>query len=261
MHANNVSSMFSCWHRKNVVKRNVLFIELLRKRIPVLSSLSSSEMSTLQSLFAVYDPGTNAHAQRVVFLAEAVARELCFAEEEIFLVCLAALLHDIGKAGIPEAILNKPGSLDECEWEIMRRHVEIGEQMLLQVGGVFARVASVVLTHHERWDGCGYPDGLSGEEIPLAARIIAVVDSYDAIVQRRVYHAPQPDAEACAELQRCAGSQFDPHIVAIFLSLLLKSRGRRERSKRIPASGGAELAGAMYAVPSLQSGECAPASA
>ncbi len=261
MSVNHISSMFPCWHRRNTQKRNVLFIKSPGKKVSVLNSLSPSEMSILQSLFAVYDQSTNAHAQRVVFLVEEVARKLHFTEEEVFLICLAALLHDIGKAGIPEAILNKPGCLDEDEWQIMRRHAGIGEQMLLQAGGIFAEAAPAVLSHHERWDGRGYPDGLSGEEIPLAARIIAVADLYDAIIQRRVYHVPQPGIEACAELQRCAGSQFDPHIVAIFLSLLVETSERQRRSKHILATGEAELVGAMCVMPSLQSDECVPASA
>jgi HD-GYP domain-containing protein (c-di-GMP phosphodiesterase class II) len=219
------------------------------------TSLSVSEMSILQSLQAIYDQSTNEHAHRVMLLAEVVARELQLAEDEVFIICLAALLHDIGKVSVPDAILNKPGPLDEYEQWVVRLHPEIGQQMLLNAGGVFALLAPVVLTHHERWDGEGYPNRLSGEEIPLAARIIAVADSYDAMVQRRAYHEPRSAMEACAELQRCAGSQFDPRIVAIFLSSFAKSSELQECVRRNRAIGEAELAGVVCAMPSLQSDE------
>jgi HD-GYP domain-containing protein (c-di-GMP phosphodiesterase class II) len=223
--------------------------------VSILNSLSASEMSILQSLQAIYDQSTNEHAHRVMLLAEVVARELQLAEDEIFLVCLAALLHDIGKVSVPDAILNKPGPLDAYEQWIVRLHPEIGQQMLLNAGGVFALLAPVVVAHHERWDGEGYPNRLSGEEIPLAARIIAVADSYDAMVQRRAYHEPRSAMEACAELRRCAGSQFDPRIVATFLSSLAQSNELQECSKRIRAIGEAEWVDVMYAMPSLQSDE------
>jgi HD-GYP domain-containing protein (c-di-GMP phosphodiesterase class II) len=223
--------------------------------VSMLNSLSAPEMSILQSLQAIYDRSTKAHAQRVMLLAEVVARELQLAEDEVFLVCLAALLHDIGKASVPGAILNKRGPLDEYEQWVVSCHPAIGQQMLLNAGGVFVLLAPVVLTHHERWDGEGYPNKLSDEEIPLAARIIAVADSYDAMVQRRAYHEPRSAMEACAELQRCAGSQFDPRIVATFLSSLTKSSELQECSMRNRVIGEAELVGVRCAMPSLQSDE------
>ncbi|MBA2394859.1 MAG: HD-GYP domain-containing protein [Ktedonobacteraceae bacterium] len=224
---------------------------MIAQNVPMFHSLSLSEMSMVGSLQAICDQDTSAHGQRVMLLAEGVARELQIAEDEIFLVCLAALLHDIGKANIPEAILNKRGPLDELELRVIRRHPEFGQMMLLQVGGIFERLAPAVLTHHERWDGKGYPNKVSGEEIPLAARIIAVTDAYDAMVQRRAYHKPLTHTEACVELQRCAGSQFDPHIVALFLSLL-ELQGY---SKHIRAVGEVEWAGVKCVKPSLQSDE------
>lgn len=183
------------------------------------ASASAPEAVVLQNLVALYDPGTGAHAQRLMQLASATGRQLSISEKEIQRLGLAALLHDIGKVGVPKVILEKPGPLNEEEWRIMRLHPEIGQDILLSVGGRFASLAPIVLAHHERWDGCGYPNGLAGEAIPLLARILAVVDSYDAMVSRRAYCAPLSIQEARMELQRCAGSQYDPRVVAAFLAV------------------------------------------
>ena len=116
--------------------------------------------------------------------------------------------------------LHKPGPLTNEEWIIMRRHPEIGRQILEQTGGVFQHLASIVVAHHERWDGHGYPRGLAAEAIPITARILSVVDAYDAMISRRPYREPLSIAEARAELQHCAGSQFDPSVVTAFLQVL-----------------------------------------
>jgi len=187
------------------------------------SVLVEREVPTVQALTAVaqaHDRGTDAHARRMVKHAEAIARALDHSEEEIHLIRLAALLHDIGKIGIPDAILHKPGPLTDEEWSIMRNHPEISRQILVQVGGVFERLGNIVVAHHERWDGKGYPYGLAKEAIPISARIIAVLDAYDAMISRRVYREPLSLSSAQAELQRCAGSQFDPQIVEAFLHIL-----------------------------------------
>ena len=136
------------------------------------------------------------------------------------MVRLSALLHDIGKIGVPDAILRKPGKLSDEEWVEMRKHPEIGRQILDQVGGAFSHMSNIVAAHHERWDGFGYPNGLSGEDIPLGARIITVVDAYDAMTERRVYREPLPVEAARAELRRCSGQQFDPRVVEAFLAVL-----------------------------------------
>ncbi len=167
------------------------------------------------------DRETGDHAQRVMQLAVAIARQLTQSEEEIHLLRLAALLHDIGKIGIPDVIRLKPGPLTHEEWDIMHRHPDIGRQVLEQAGGIFHPLASIVGTHHERWDGRGYPNGVAKDEIPLGARILAVVDSYDAMTSPRVYKRdPLSTAQAQAELQRCAESQFDPCVVETFLQVL-----------------------------------------
>jgi HD-GYP domain-containing protein (c-di-GMP phosphodiesterase class II) len=153
------------------------------------------------------------HAQRAACLAMALAHGLRRSEQEERFICMAALLHEIGKLSIPAAILNKPGPLTKLEWAIMRLHPEIGYQMLIGAGGVYTHVAPLVLTHHERWDGLGYPFGLAGKAIPLGARILAVADAYDAMTEQRPYRLPRTTAEASAEVRRCAGSRYDPLVV------------------------------------------------
>jgi diguanylate cyclase (GGDEF)-like protein/putative nucleotidyltransferase with HDIG domain len=160
------------------------------------------------------DVYTGSHSQRVADLAARTARRLGLADEEVELTRLAASLHDLGKLAIPEEILRKPGPLTEPERMVLERHPQIGFRMLESLG--VDPVAEWVLHHHERWDGSGYPDGLPGASIPLGARIIFVADAYDAMTSERVYRRRVTPDEAIAELQRCAGSQFDPEIVDAF---------------------------------------------
>jgi HD-GYP domain-containing protein (c-di-GMP phosphodiesterase class II) len=134
--------------------------------------------------------------------------------EQVELTRLAGSLHDLGKLAIPEEILRKPGPLTPPERLVLERHSQIGFRMLESLG--VDPVAHWVLHHHERWDGMGYPDGLAREEIPLGARIIFVADAYDAMTSDRAYRGRLTPQEAVSELERCAGSQFDPEIVAVF---------------------------------------------
>lgn len=218
------------------------------------------------------DADTRAHAQRLAQLANLLGRRLALSEDEQNVLYYAALFHDIGKAGIPATILHKPGPLNATEREIMHRHPVIGQQLLLQVGDPFARLAPIVVAHHEHWDGHGYPDGLAGETIPLLARILAVLDAYDAMTSQRCYGRPLTEREACHELERCAAYQFDPYIVEQFLAVLhtnillpepclpsmmpLAGIIRQNRVASAPV-----LVGATFVTPLLQSAEYAPASA
>jgi diguanylate cyclase (GGDEF)-like protein/putative nucleotidyltransferase with HDIG domain len=158
------------------------------------------------------DVYTGSHSQRVADLAARTARRLGLPDEDVELTRLAASLHDLGKLAIPEEILRKPGPLTEPERMVLERHPQIGFRMLESLG--VDPVADWVLHHHERWDGSGYPDGLPGDQIPLGARIIFVADAYDAMTSERVYRRRVAPEHAIAELERCAGSQFDPEIVA-----------------------------------------------
>ena len=160
------------------------------------------------------DTYTGSHSERVSELAARVATRIGLDPEQVELTRLAGSLHDLGKLAIPEEILRKPGTLTDSERLVLERHPQIGFRMLDSLG--VEPVADLVLHHHERWDGAGYPDGLRAEEIPLGARIIFVADAYDAMTSDRIYRAKRSSEAALAELARCAGTQFDPGIVAAF---------------------------------------------
>ncbi|MGZ4382079.1 MAG: HD domain-containing phosphohydrolase, partial [Gaiellaceae bacterium] len=160
------------------------------------------------------DAYTGSHSQRVSELAARIAIQLGADAELVELTRLAASLRDLGKLAVPEEILRKPGPLTDPERMVLERHPQIGFRMLESLG--VDPVAEWVLHHHERWDGTGYPDGLHGDSIPLGARIIFVADAYDAMTSERVYQRRLSDTEALRELTRCAGTQFDPEVVAAF---------------------------------------------
>jgi diguanylate cyclase (GGDEF)-like protein/putative nucleotidyltransferase with HDIG domain len=174
------------------------------------------------------DTYTGSHSTRVAELAAWIAAHLGLGAEQVELARLAGSLHDLGKLAIPEEILRKPGPLTPPERLVLERHSQIGFRMLESLG--VEPVAHWVLHHHERWDGMGYPDGLSGSGIPLGARIIFVADAYDAMTSDRAYRGRLTMQEAVAELERCAGSQFDPEIVTVFA---------RELSYAAPATAAA----------------------
>lgn len=182
--------------------------------------IAAIEVVIVRTLSRWCDIETSAHAQRLAGLAEAVGISMHLEKRELRLLRLAALLHDIGKVAIPEAILQKKGPLDHDELTLMRLHPELGRAILRHAGGLFEQIAFLVVAHHEAWDGGGYPIGLVGNEIPLLARILAVVDSYDAMTSYRVYAKTLSGLQACQELLRCAGYQYDPLVVDAFLRLL-----------------------------------------
>jgi diguanylate cyclase (GGDEF)-like protein/putative nucleotidyltransferase with HDIG domain len=157
------------------------------------------------------DGYAGSHSEQVAELAERIAEQLGLGNEQVELVRLAGRLHDVGKLAIPEEILRKPASLTDSERLVVQRHSQIGHRMLSSLGA--EQVADVVLHHHERWDGTGYPGGLRGDEIPLAARIVIVADAYDAMRADRPYAGSRTAEEARLEIERCAGSQFDPDVV------------------------------------------------
>jgi HD-GYP domain-containing protein (c-di-GMP phosphodiesterase class II) len=160
------------------------------------------------------DPYTGGeHTWGVVSLVLRVGDEMGLGAVERRHLEFTALLHDIGKLRTPPEILNKPAALTDEEWAIVRRHPVDGQQMLERIGGMLAEVGESVRAHHERWDGGGYPDGIAGEAIPLAARIVCVCDAFNAMTTNRPYRPAMAGADALAELRACAGTQFDPQVV------------------------------------------------
>ena len=166
------------------------------------------------------DQVTHDHTRRVQENSVRLARRLDVTDDmQIQAIKAAALLHDVGKIGIPEHILNKPGRLTTSEFEIMKRHAPMGADILSLIGFPYP-VVPIVRHHHENWNGAGYPDGLAGEQIPIGARIITVCDAYEAIVSGRPYRAARSPQEALAELDRGAGTHFDPRVVDAFASFI-----------------------------------------
>jgi putative nucleotidyltransferase with HDIG domain len=166
------------------------------------------------------DAYTGMHSQGVVKLVLAVADRLGLDADRRRNVEFAALLHDVGKIAIPKEIINKPGKLDEHEWTIMKTHAAEGERMLRQVGGFMNDVAAIVRSHHERWDGGGYPDGLLGEAAPFESRIITCCDSWSAMRTTRPYRQAMQYEDAVAEMERHSGAQFDPVVAEALLSVV-----------------------------------------
>jgi len=181
------------------------------------ASAGSQSKDVLRQALSERNADLDEHITGVATLAGAVARRIGLDRGQVEEVRLAAELHDVGKVAIPDAILMKKGPLDPAEWEFMRRHTIIGER-IVSAAPALAGVAKIVRSTHERVDGNGYPDGLSGEEIPLGARIVLACDAYSAMTSRRPYAEPLTVAAAVAELRRCAGSQFDAAIVAALCS-------------------------------------------
>lgn len=174
-------------------------------------------------LIGLFDPYGIKHSERVAALALRMGAALNFTPEQIEILDLAAHLHDIGKAGIPEAIRGKPGALTEAEFFLMKQHPKIGRDILTHMNGRLSpAVYAAVLHHHEDWSGTGYPDGLKAEEIPLEARIIRIADTYDALTYLRGYQPPLSHREA-VELMRhdqAVRQLFDPDLFAVFLQLM-----------------------------------------
>jgi putative nucleotidyltransferase with HDIG domain len=174
----------------------------------------------LRDLLEEDDEYTGHHTEDVVALAIQVAEELGVSEDVMRETEMGALLHDIGKIAVPDEIINKPGPLSDDEWAIMRTHTVEGERMLQQVGGLLSSVGVVVRASHERWDGGGYPDGIAGEQIPVAARIVSACDAFNAMTTDRSYRKALPLEVAIGELEANAGSQFAPAVVDALVAIV-----------------------------------------
>jgi putative nucleotidyltransferase with HDIG domain len=195
-----------------------------RQATPDLSfePLPAVVMDTLTSLALAVDSKdqfTQGHSQKVSGYAVLIAEAMGLDGTEVEEIRLGGMLHDVGKVGIPESVLNKCGPLNPDEWETMKRHVEFGSKLLEPLRGT-ERICNMVRHHHEFFDGSGYPQGFAGSQIPLGARIVAIADAYDTITSERTYKKAHTPEEAFLELERCGGAQFDPELVRVFVSRL-----------------------------------------
>lgn len=218
-------------YHQSLLERN----QQLESQLHEIESLRAREQKryyeTIRSLAQqvnAKDPYTFGHIGQVERLGVITGRELGMemTGREKDILSAGLLLHDVGKIGIPDHILNKPARLDSEEWKIMKTHVEKGAQILEPLTD-FKEVRDIVYSHHERWDGTGYPRSLKGEQIPMGARIVCVVDAFHAIVSTRCYSKGRPIEIAFEELRRCAGTQFDPKVVEAFILGLTKEMKRR----------------------------------
>ena len=202
-----------------------------------LRELYLASVKALAAAVDARDPYTRSHSARVASLSRIIAVEMRLSTDEIRRVQLSALLHDIGKIGIPDAILNKPGALTPEEWVIMKTHAPLGASILSAVEPL-RDLVPIVRSHHERYDGAGYPDGLAGDAVPLAAYIVSAADAYEVIVSKRAYKAAQSVEFALSELRRCSGLQFHPVVVEAFIRVI--ERDQREGTAYLSRVGSIE---------------------
>ena len=176
-------------------------------------------LQVMAKVLEAKDPYTKFHSENVAKYARKIAKALGYSPDEVEMIQVAGILHDFGKIGVKEGVLNKVGHLTDKEFDAVKRHPVIAATILEPIDELSPVIADI-RHHHEYYNGHGYPSGLKGEEIPLGARILQVADAYDAMTSQRSYHDPMSQEEAIKELHRCAGSQFDPRIVEIFINLL-----------------------------------------
>ncbi|WP_298610451.1 HD domain-containing phosphohydrolase [uncultured Thiothrix sp.] len=206
--------------RNSLLTQEMLESEVQRRTLEIRKREEEIAIK-LVSLTSLRDEETGAHVRRIGLYAAVMAKALGWNAEEIDTIRVAAPMHDIGKIGIPDRILRKTGVLNDEEFNVMKKHTEIGASMLRGTKiPILNMAADIALNHHERWDGSGYPQGLLGEKIPISARITTIVDIYDALVHERVYKMAMPEEEALSLMQEMAGRHLDPHLMKMFLSLL-----------------------------------------
>jgi HD-GYP domain-containing protein (c-di-GMP phosphodiesterase class II) len=196
-------------------------------------------LAVMAKVLEAKDPYTRFHSEKVCKWSSMVAREMGFQDDEVRRIGIAGILHDIGKMGIREAILKKPGPLDKEERETVERHPIIASTILEPIEQLQSAV-SYIRYHHEHFDGSGYPERLVGEQIPLGARIIHAAEAFDTMVSKRSYNAARTPEEALSELRRCSGQQFDPQVVEA-MAVVLKRSGELEQTNETPSKSLPEL--------------------
>ena len=206
--------------RANLIKANRDYQKNLEKKVmDQTQELVKSYSGTLEAMILALDlreHETGHHSYRVTAYAINLGKHMKLSEEELSIMAKGALLHDIGKIGVPDQILLKPDKLTDEEWEMMRKHPQFGYDLLKKID-FLENSAKIVLTHHERYDGQGYPSGLAGEDIPLGSRIFSVVDALDAMTSQRTYRRAMPFEEAARRIEEASGTQFDPKVVEAFM--------------------------------------------
>lgn len=218
----------------DVTVQNVAFVEMLDEKSKQINKMTLQTINAIASTIDAKDEYTNGHSGRVADYSCEIARELGLSEEECRNIHSVALLHDIGKIGIPDSILNKPGRLTEEEYHMMRQHAAIGGEILKDVN-ILPGLEAGARYHHERYDGRGYPEGLKGDRIPLIARIIAVADAYDAMTSNRVYRNRLTHDRVIEELHNGSGTQFDPVVLSAMFKLIdRKVIPEKEGTKETP---------------------------
>jgi putative nucleotidyltransferase with HDIG domain len=205
--------IFTAWSLNRSLKRERRTVQ---RREEEMRQKYESIISTMISALDLRDSLNATESRRLAHIASVVAWQMGLRKEQLRLVEKAVLLHDIGKVTIPESIASKASTLDEREWTEMKKHPELGYRLLTSIGPL-REIANIVHAHHERYDGAGYPRGLSGNEIPAGARIYTVIDAYCAMTAERPYRRAMPHKQALEELIRNSGSQFDPQVVQAFL--------------------------------------------
>jgi HD-GYP domain-containing protein (c-di-GMP phosphodiesterase class II) len=208
-----------------------LMVAQLQRKNRELADAYRDTLNAVVNTLEARDPYTRGHTERVTTIARAIAVRMGLSDEELFIIEIGALLHDVGKIGVADAILKKPGPLDEEEYEEIREHPAKGRLILSNIA-YLSKVIPCVLHHHERYDGTGYPEHLAGSDIPLPGRIISVADAFDAMTSNRPYRRGMIFGRAVAELRRGAGRQFDPKVVRAFLGIWRKLAGQLRRGPR-----------------------------
>lgn len=215
-------ALSSKWSMTQEARQKVVNLEsTVRERTRDIQSAHEATINCLSAASMYRDKETGAHIRRTGLYCEALARGLGWTESEVDAIRMTAPMHDVGKIGIPDAILMKPGPLTTEEHRIMETHTVIGARLLSQAASTtLHRASEIALNHHERWDGGGYPRGLSGTDIPLPARLLSIVDAFDAMSNDRVYRPAMLDADVLQNLIDGRGTQFDPTVLDVFLTLL-----------------------------------------
>ncbi len=232
---------------RRIVEQNEEYIDSINDKQKQLERVTLQTITTIANIIDAKDEYTKGHSYRVAEYSSALARELGYDDDRVSKVKYIGLLHDIGKIGIPDSILNKPGKLTDSEYALMRKHAEIGGN-ILNGNNMIENMGDGAMYHHERYDGRGYPMGLKGEEIPEMARIIGLADAYDAMTSNRVYRKRLSDETVATEIKRCSGTQFDPRIAEIFVKMIeegklgyVNSESEEEEQSKGMAEQSAEL--------------------